>query len=51
MPGLPEALGAQLGIDVFVADPTVRLRGTESDLLAPHRSSAAVSLGLSLGAA
>jgi type IV pilus assembly protein PilM len=54
LPGLVEMLGDQLGIPVALADPTVRLRGPRRaryDDLDRFRSSAAVSIGLSLGAA
>jgi type IV pilus assembly protein PilM len=56
LPGLPEALAAQLGIEVGLADPTARFRGTargaaeKVDVGGPHRLSAldAVAGGLSL---
>jgi len=60
LPGLPEVLGAQLGIDVSLADPTMRMRRVSRSLTpsgagggAPQRfdTSAAVSVGLTLGAA
>jgi hypothetical protein len=47
-------LGEQFGIPVAMADPTVRLRGprrAKYDDLEQFRSSAAVSIGLALGAA
>jgi type IV pilus assembly protein PilM len=54
LPGLVEMLGEQFGIPVAMADPTVRLRGprrAKYDDLEQFRSSAAVSIGLALGAA
>jgi type IV pilus assembly protein PilM len=62
LPGLPETLTAQLGVEVVLADPTIRLRGwrrarndvrkdARNDVPEPSRSSAAVSIGLALGAA
>jgi type IV pilus assembly protein PilM len=54
LPGLPESLSAQLGVEVVLADPTRRLRGGHRaghDHLQRSRSSAAVSIGLALGAA
>jgi type IV pilus assembly protein PilM len=54
LPGLVDLLREQLGVRVSVADPTVRLRGprrAKYDYLASMRSSAAVSIGLALGAA
>jgi type IV pilus assembly protein PilM len=55
LPGLPDLLHRELGIDVFLADPLRRLnesrrRGKHNEL-ARFRSSAAISLGLTLGAA
>jgi type IV pilus assembly protein PilM len=53
--GLPEHLGAALGVPVELADPFQRVddtrRGGRHDLLGRSRSSAAVSIGLTLGAA
>jgi type IV pilus assembly protein PilM len=54
LPGLVEALREQLGIDVAIADPAMRVRGNgrgKHDGLERIRSSAAVSIGLTLGAA
>ncbi|MBG0813116.1 type IV pilus assembly protein PilM [Planomonospora sp. ID82291] len=54
MPGLAESLSAQFGIDVTLADPTVRIRrdrGGAPDSLNRFRASAAVAIGLALGAA
>jgi type IV pilus assembly protein PilM len=54
LPGLVEALRTQLHIDVTLADPTARLRNTrrpKPESLTQLRSSAAVSIGLTLGAA
>ncbi|MGC9669230.1 type IV pilus assembly protein PilM [Planosporangium sp. 12N6] len=54
LPGLPEALGTDLGVETIIADPTLRLRrghragADPRDTLGP---SAAVSIGLALGAA
>jgi type IV pilus assembly protein PilM len=53
LPGLVDLLREQLGVRVSVADPTVRLRGprrAKYDYLASMRSSAAVSIGLAMGA-
>jgi type IV pilus assembly protein PilM len=52
--GLTESLRAQLEIEVIIADPTARLtlnRRAKHASLDPLRSSAAVSIGLTLGAA
>ena len=55
LPGLPEALTEQLGVPAFLSDPLQRVhdvrRGGRHDVLARFRSSAAVSIGLTLGAA
>ncbi|GII24531.1 type IV pilus assembly protein PilM [Planosporangium mesophilum] len=54
LPGLSETLATQLGVDVVPADPTIRLGGwrrSRKDAVEPSRSSAAVSIGLALGAA
>ncbi|MEN3359424.1 MAG: type pilus assembly protein PilM [Mycobacteriales bacterium] len=54
LPGLPDALSAQLEVDAIIADPVVRLRDQrrgKHDSLELLRSSAAVSIGLTLGAA
>jgi type IV pilus assembly protein PilM len=52
LPGLGDALRTQLGIDVVVADPLIRLRDARrrDGGLAHFRTSAAVSIGLTLGA-
>ena len=53
LPGLDRALHEELGADVVVADPLARLRGNGVVVAADleqHRSSAAVALGLTLGA-
>jgi type IV pilus assembly protein PilM len=55
LPGLPDLLHRELGVDVFLADPLQRLnesrkRGKHNEL-ARFRSSAAISIGLTLGAA
>jgi type IV pilus assembly protein PilM len=54
LPGLADTLGAQLEVEVVMADPVVRLRDQrrrgKRDSLEPLRSSAAVSIGLTLGA-
>jgi type IV pilus assembly protein PilM len=53
LPGLVDALTAQLSVDVVIADPLVRLHDVSSgrpDGLERFRSSAAVSVGLTLGA-
>jgi type IV pilus assembly protein PilM len=54
LPGLPEALRSQLDVEAIVADPVCRLRDQrrgKHDSLELLRSSAAVSIGLTLGAA
>lgn len=55
LPGLAERLSEQLGVEAFLADPLQRLvdsrHGGRHDVLGRHRSSAAVSIGLTLGAA
>jgi type IV pilus assembly protein PilM len=54
LPGLAAELSDQLGIDVQLVDPGMRLRGPrrgKHDVLERMRSSAAVSIGLTLGAA
>jgi type IV pilus assembly protein PilM len=54
LPGLVELLREQLGVRVGLADPTLRLRGprrAKYDYLESMRSSAAVSIGLAMGAA
>ncbi len=54
LPGLVEYLGEQLDVTAALADPTCRIRGvsaTVQDDLSQSRSSAAVSIGLTLGAA
>ncbi|GAA1794534.1 type IV pilus assembly protein PilM [Planosporangium flavigriseum] len=54
LPGLAEALGAHLGVETVIADPTVRLSGwRRSRTEAPDssRPATAVSVGLALGAA
>jgi type IV pilus assembly protein PilM len=55
LPGLPEALTADLGIPTFLSDPLQRVHdlgnGGRHDKLGRFRSSAAVSIGLTLGAA
>jgi type IV pilus assembly protein PilM len=54
LPGLAEVLAARLAVEVVVADPTARLRkprGSSPEGLKKFRSSAAVSIGLTLGAA
>lgn len=53
MPGLPDALSADLGVDVVMADPTSRVRGPKrgTDVLDQVRGSAAVCIGLALGKA
>jgi type IV pilus assembly protein PilM len=53
LPGLVEALHAQLGIEVVLADPMLRVRGHRQGKHTNNerfRSSAAVSIGLTLGA-
>jgi type IV pilus assembly protein PilM len=53
--GLPAALAKELGLPAFLSDPLQRTndvrKGGRHDLLARFRSSAAVSIGLTLGAA
>jgi type IV pilus assembly protein PilM len=54
LPGLAATLGTQLNVEVILADPTARLRNPRRGRppeLDRFRSSAAVSLGLTLGAA
>jgi type IV pilus assembly protein PilM len=54
LPGLAAALGAQLDLQVILADPALRLRDQrrgKQDGADRLRSSAAVSIGLTLGAA
>jgi type IV pilus assembly protein PilM len=55
LPGLPEALTADLGVPTFLSDPLQRVhdlrKGGRHDVLGRFRSSAAVSIGLTLGAA
>lgn len=55
LPGLPDLLTDQLGIPAFLTDPLQRIgdlrKGGRHDVLARMRSSAAVSIGLTLGAA
>jgi type IV pilus assembly protein PilM len=55
LPGLPELLTDQLGVRDFLSDPLQRVgdlrQGGRHDVLARMRSSAAVSIGLTLGAA
>ncbi|GII04161.1 type IV pilus assembly protein PilM [Planobispora takensis] len=54
LPGLPETLRTQLGIEVMLTDPTVRTRPGRSrsgDDLDRFRTAAAISIGLTLGAA
>ena len=55
LPGLTEVLTAQLGVPAFLSDPMQRVndprRGGRHDVLGRFRSSAAVSIGLTLGAA
>jgi type IV pilus assembly protein PilM len=55
LPGLAELLTEELGIPTFLSDPLQRVndlrRGGRHDVLARFRSSAAVSIGLTLGAA
>jgi type IV pilus assembly protein PilM len=54
MPGLPEYLAQELGVEVVPADPSVRvrdLRGGRRDHLQPLQSSASISVGLTLRAA
>lgn len=55
LPGLPELLAEELGVPAFLSDPLQRVhdlrKGGRHDVLARFRSSAAVSIGLTLGAA
>jgi type IV pilus assembly protein PilM len=55
LPGLPEALTEQLGVPAFMSDPLQRVQhsrhSARQDILGRFRSSAAVSIGLTLGAA
>ena len=55
LPGFAELLTEELGIPTFLSDPLQRVhdlrRGGRHDVLARFRSSAAVSIGLTLGAA
>jgi type IV pilus assembly protein PilM len=55
LPGLPERLTDELGIPAFLSDPLQRVvdprQGGRHDVLGRFRSSAAVSIGLTLGAA
>jgi type IV pilus assembly protein PilM len=55
LPGLPEALTEQLGVPTYLSDPLQRIndtrKGARHDVLGRFRSSAAVSIGLTLGAA
>jgi type IV pilus assembly protein PilM len=54
LPGLAEELHEELGVEVVLADPAGRLRGARRDAagnLDQFRASAAVSVGLTLGAA
>jgi type IV pilus assembly protein PilM len=54
LPGLVEALGNQLDMEVVMADPVLRLRDVRRDRrdrFEAFRASAAVSIGLTLGAA
>jgi type IV pilus assembly protein PilM len=55
LPGLPEKLTGELGVPAFLSDPLQRVvdprRGGRHDNLGRFRSSAAVSIGLTLGAA
>ncbi len=54
LPGLADVLRAQLEVEVTLADPIMRLRDArrgKHDSLEQLRSSAAVSIGLTLGAA
>jgi type IV pilus assembly protein PilM len=54
LPGLTEALTEQLGLPAFLSDPLQRVndtrKGGRHDVLGRFRSSAAVSIGLTLGA-
>ena len=55
LPGLPEALTEELGVPTYLSDPLQRVhdlrKGGRHDALGRHRASAAVSIGLTLGAA
>lgn len=55
LPGLPERLTDELGVPAFLSDPLQRVvdprTGGRHDVLGRFRSSAAVSIGLTLGAA
>jgi type IV pilus assembly protein PilM len=55
LPGLPERLTDELGLPAFLSDPLQRVvdprQGGRHDVLGRFRSSAAVSIGLTLGAA
>jgi type IV pilus assembly protein PilM len=55
LPGLADALTQQLGVPAFLSDPLQRVtdtrKGGRHDVLGRFRSSAAVSIGLTLGAA
>jgi type IV pilus assembly protein PilM len=55
LPGLTDAIGQALGVPTFVADPLQHVgdsrHGGRHDVLGRFRSSAAVSIGLTLGAA
>jgi type IV pilus assembly protein PilM len=55
LPGLPEQLTEELGVPAFLSDPLQRVndsrKGGRHDALGRLRSSAAVSIGLTLGAA
>jgi type IV pilus assembly protein PilM len=55
LPGLPERLTEELGVPTFLSDPLQRVhdlrKGGRHDVLGRFRSSAAVSIGLTLGAA
>jgi type IV pilus assembly protein PilM len=55
LPGLPQKLTDELGVPAFLSDPLQRVhdirKGGRHDALGRFRSSAAVSIGLTLGAA
>ncbi|HEX8627442.1 MAG TPA: type IV pilus assembly protein PilM [Catenuloplanes sp.] len=54
LPGLPDVIAEQLDVTAVIADPVMRLRDVrrgKRDELSRFRSSAAVSIGLTLGAA
>jgi type IV pilus assembly protein PilM len=55
LPGLADTLTRQLGVPAYLSDPMQRIsdprRGGKQDVLGRFRSSAAVSIGLTLGAA